>query len=172
MNIEELKLVSNKELIEYGKTIPLGRRYDSNNNIIEHKNWDDTWYKKSYDSNNNLLTFINSLRYYRENTYDSTNNQLTYINSHGVYYKKTYDSNNKKLTHKDSSGANFELLCIGQEYNLLFDKNKKLYMAGCRKLNYDDCIGLYNKQGEKFIDAELFMNAIHKNEKNSKINQK
>ena len=186
MNIEEFKLLTKEELIEYGKTIPLEADYDSMGNRLNYKTIDGYWYQKIYDSSRNILMYMNSTGYWTESTYNANNNQLTYKHSRGysseatyddnnneLTYKDsggywteaTYDDNNNELTYKDSEGCDFELLCAGKEYNLMYDKSTQVYRAGCQQLNYNECIELYNKTGKNYMDAKLFMDAIHQNEK-------
>ena len=43
MNLEQFKLLSKEEVLEYGKTIPLGYTYDSNGNVLTFKDSNDYW---------------------------------------------------------------------------------------------------------------------------------
>ena len=88
---------------EYEFEIPI-EEYDSNNNMIHHKNSYGSEYWSEYDSNNNLIHHKNSDGYEEWREYDSNNNLIHYKDSYGSEYWKEYDSNNNLFHHKDSSG--------------------------------------------------------------------
>ena len=186
MNLEQFKLLSKEEVLEYGKTIPLGYTYNSNNNELTYKDsndyWrestynsngnkltykdsNDYWWESTYDSNNNQLTYKDSNDYWWESTYDSNNNQLTHKNSNDYLSERTYDSNDNELTHKDSNGVNRIALIKGEEYTLWYDIDSKQYVAGCRELSYKKCLAYYKTDKDEYVDAEIFMKTIKEHHK-------
>lgn len=148
MNLEQFKLLTEKQRIEYGKTIPLGFTYDSNNNQSTYKDSNRFWSDYTYDSNNN-----------------NNNNLLTYKNSNGFWSEYTYDSNNNILTYKNSRGGIGITLIKGEEYTLWYDIDSKNYVAGCQNLSYKECLDFYKKTKVKYSDAELFMKTIKEHHK-------
>ena len=101
---------------EYTFEVPI-MEYDSNNNLIHHKDSDGFEYWTEYDSNNNLIhsKYSDGFEYWQE--YDSNNNLIHYKNSYGSEYWKKYDSNNNVIHHKDSDGF---------EYWTEYDSNNNL----------------------------------------------
>ena len=92
MNLEQFKLESKEQLLEYGKDIPLDRTYDSNNNQLTFKNSDDAnrillekfieftlWYdldSKNYIAGCQELCYNDCISYYNRNKHNFAESKI------------------------------------------------------------------------------------------------
>lgn len=81
--------MTKQEIIELGKSLPLGKTYDKNGNLLSYKGNNENWGIWTYNENGKISTYKDSYGLLRKYTYDENGNLLTLWENDGTHVKFT-----------------------------------------------------------------------------------